>query len=788
MFRPNSIRVRLLISFVLLAVLPVVAVTLGSLAVAYYTGRRQVSGRLASIAALKQSSIEGWIHALEEDLVVASNTDCAFERISVVLSLARDHKHYGFYNRAVRKRLQGVVGQSPHLEAVFLVDLEGTVVLSTVLDDEGQNLSGQAFFQQGLGSPSVQIPFSIQDGPTTASDRRWVRSVIVAMPIVGQQGRPEGVIAARAYVGGLEKILGEGTGLGNTGKAYLVNRNRQVLTGAGFPTGQGNGEFVNRSSVSAPGIEEALGGRLNTSGLYRDYRGKRVLGTYRWLPAWDLLLVAEQDLNEGLLAVRGIIIVNVAIGLATLALAVVLALFVTRSIADPLGGLAATATEIAAGNLDGRASTTRRDEIGTLARAFNSMTAQLQDSITNLERRVADRTRALRRANETLERRALQLETSARVSREVTSILDIDDLLTEVVKLIRDAFHYYHVHIFLLSRDGTELVLRASTSPAVPEHRRIRIAGGSINGKAVRDGQAILVNDVKNDAFYLADQYLPDIKSELVAPLRLGNQAIGSLDVQSAENDAFTEQDLLVIQSLGDQIAVAIENARLYDRSQELAVLEERTRLARELHDSVTQSMYSVVLLTEGWRRSMRKGERANVDEYLARIGDINQQALKEMRLLIHELRPPVLEEEGLLGALHQRLDAVEKRAGINARLLADQLVELPHPVEDGLYRIAQEALNNALKHAEAESVVVRITTTNGRLVLEVQDDGKGFDVDAVDAGCGMGLSNMRHRATQLGGSMEICSKRGEGTLVSVEVAADGILRRAWPTRRETSA
>jgi len=775
-FRPTSIRVRLLICFVLLAVLPVVAVTLGSLAVAYYTGRRQVSGRLESIAALRQSAIEGWVHSLEEDLVVASNTDCAFERISVVLTLAQDHKHYGFYNRAVRKRLQGVVGQSPHLEAIFLVDLEGNVVLSTVLGDEGQNLAGQPFFQQGLGGPSVQIPFSIREGPTTASDRRWVRSVIVAMPIVGQQGRPEGVIAARAYVEGLERILGEGTGLGETGKAYLVNGDRQVLTGAALPASQDMDSVANGTSISARGIEEALQARASTSGLYRDYRGQRVLGTYRWLPEWDLLLVAEQNLHEGLLAVRGIIIVNMAIGLATLVLAVVLALFVTRTIADPLGGLAATATEIAAGNLDGRASTSRGDEIGTLARAFNSMTAQLQDSITNLERRVADRTRALRRANETLERRALQLETSARVSRELTSILDIDDLLTEVVRLIRDAFHYYHVHIFLLSKDGEELVLRASTSPAVPEHRRIPVGGGSINGKAVCDGQAILVNDVKNDAFYLADQYLPDIKSELVAPLRLGNQAIGSLDVQSAENEAFTEQDLLVIQSLGDQIAVAIENARLYDRSQELAVLEERTRLARELHDSVTQSMYSVVLLTEGWRRSMRKGEAANVDEYLARIGEINQQALKEMRLLIHELRPPVLEEEGLLGALHQRLDAVEKRAGINARLLADQLVDLPHPVEDGLYRIAQEALNNALKHAEASSVVVRIATTNGKLVLEVEDDGMGFDLDGTDSQCGMGLSNMRHRAACLGGAIEIRSGPGEGTLVSVEVAADGLL------------
>jgi signal transduction histidine kinase len=500
-----------------------------------------------------------------------------------------------------------------------------------------------------------------------------------------------------------------------------------------------------------------------------------VFGTYRWLPEWDVVLSVEQNLFDGLHAVQGIILVNLAIGVAAVVLAVISALFVTRTIAAPLTGLAETATDIAAGNLDRRACATRQDEIGTLARAFNSMTAQLQDSITNLEERVAERTRALRKANEMLERRAIQLETSAQVSRELTSILDIDDLLIQVVELIRDAFHYYHVHIFLLPRAGDQLVLRASTSPTVPEHRCISVSGSSINGKAVRDGEAILVNNVKNDVSYLADQYLPDIESELVAPLRLGNRVIGSLDVQSAEVDAFTEQDLLVIQSLADQIAVAIENARLYDRSQELAVLEERTRLARELHDSVTQSMYSVVLLTEGWRRSIRNGGEAHVDEHLARISEINQQALKEMRLLIHELRPPVLEEEGLLGALHQRLDAVEKRAGISARLLADQIVELPHAVEEGLYRIAQEALNNALKHAGATNVAVRISTRDGKVVLEVEDDGQGFDVDKVASDGGMGLANMRHRADELNGSIEIRSEPDQGTLVSVEIAQEEI-------------
>ncbi len=776
MLKPTTIRTRLLVCFVLVAVLPVIAVSFGSLTVAYHTGRRQVGDRLDSVAALKQSAIESWIQSLEEDLVVASNTDCAFERISVVLTLSNEHKHYGFYNRAVRKRFQSLVGQSPHLEALFLVDLEGHVALSTVVEEEGEDLSQQPFFHEGLAAPYIQIPFPSDRASPDDAQRRYAESVIVALPVLGQQGRPLGVIAARSHVEPLKEILGKQTGLGNTGKAYLVSADHAVLAGGKLPPVNSNGHSSVRSPIriDAPGINKVLDGQSITSGLYRDYRGVIVFGSYRWFPEWGVLLAAEQDLFDGLHAVRGIILVNLAIGVAAVVLAVVSALFVTRTIAAPLTGLAETATDIAAGNLDRRACATRQDEIGTLARAFNSMTAQLQDLITNLEERVAERTRALRRANETLEQRALQLETSAQVSRELTSILDIDDLLTQVVELIRDAFHYYHVHIFLLTQDGDHLALRASTSPTVPEHRCISVDGGSINGKAVRDGEAILVNDVKNDVSYLADQYLPDIESELVAPLRLGNRIIGSLDVQSAEINAFTEQDLLVIQSLGDQIAVAIENARLYDRSQELAVLEERTRLARELHDSVTQSMYSVVLLTEGWRRSIQNGSTGNVDEYLARIGEINQQALKEMRLLIHELRPPVLEEEGLLGALHQRLDAVEKRAGINARLRADQLVELPHAVEEGLYRIAQEALNNALKHASATNVAVRISTRNGKIMLEVEDDGQGFDVDTVDSDGGMGLANMRHRADELNGSIEIRSEPEQGTVVRVEVASGG--------------
>jgi len=151
-------------------------------------------------------------------------------------------------------------------------------------------------------------------------------------------------------------------------------------------------------------------------------------------------------------------------------------------------------------------------------------------------------------------------------------------------------------------------------------------------------------------------------------------------------------------------------------------------------------------------------------------LGEISQQALKEMRLLVYELRPLVLRREGLAGALQQRLDAVEKRAGVDARLLVDGEVELPASVEEALYRIAQEALNNALKHAGASNVTVYVRGHNGNVELEVVDDGAGFGLSAASEDGGLGLTSMRERTETIGGELKVVSAPGEGTRVRVSL------------------
>ena len=206
------------------------------------------------------------------------------------------------------------------------------------------------------------------------------------------------------------------------------------------------------------------------------------------------------------------------------------------------------------------------------------------------------------------------------------------------------------------------------------------------------------------------------------------------------------------------------------ERAEELAVLQERNRLARELHDSVTQSLHSATLLAEAGQRQANSGDIEKAREYLLRLGEISQQALREMRLLVYELRPLALSGLGLIGALQQRLDAVERRSGVEVNFSTEDEIEIPEDIEEELYRIAIEALNNALKHASPTSLTVSIRKLEKREVpcieLAIIDDGIGFNPDKNDSEVGFGLVSMRERIEKLGGELDIISAPGEGTQV----------------------
>jgi signal transduction histidine kinase len=225
----------------------------------------------------------------------------------------------------------------------------------------------------------------------------------------------------------------------------------------------------------------------------------------------------------------------------------------------------------------------------------------------------------------------------------------------------------------------------------------------------------------------------------------------------------------LMARVLVRQERLVAENARLHERARQAAILEERQRLSRELHDSVTQALYGVSLYAEAASRALTAGDTAPVASNLREIRETTQEALDEMRLLLFELRPPLLEERGLFGALQSRLGAVEARAGLMTDLHGEESVRLSPETEQELYRLAQEALNNVLKHAHARQVTVRLDVAGDRAILEVADDGVGFEPELRNGG-GFGLHGMRERAERLGGTLEVESAPGTGTRVRAEV------------------
>ncbi|MEN8232914.1 MAG: histidine kinase, partial [Thermodesulfobacteriota bacterium] len=204
--------------------------------------------------------------------------------------------------------------------------------------------------------------------------------------------------------------------------------------------------------------------------------------------------------------------------------------------------------------------------------------------------------------------------------------------------------------------------------------------------------------------------------------------------------------------------------------AREAAIMAERSRLARELHDSVSQSLYSVSLIAETARHLAEGGDLKNTLASLSELNNTVQQTLKEMRLLIYNLRPEILKKEGFKGAIQQRLDAVESRSGIKGQLIMDGEMDLSELEEDTFYRIIQEALNNILKHSSATKVTVKVQISRERVEIVVQDDGIGFEADAITDKGGMGLISIQERAENLGGTFSFDSSQGRGVLLMVTV------------------
>jgi signal transduction histidine kinase len=264
----------------------------------------------------------------------------------------------------------------------------------------------------------------------------------------------------------------------------------------------------------------------------------------------------------------------------------------------------------------------------------------------------------------------------------------------------------------------------------------------------------------------------PDMRSFLGVPIVAPEGVIGAFYLTDKDGaDVFDAADQELIELLAAHAAIAITNARLYERSRELTILSERNRLALDLHDVVSQKLFSLVLTAEAAGTLLdRDTESARVQ--ITRLQALAREALEELRGLVHELRPPDLASDGLCGALRKHVDVLRHVHPVDIELRLQERVSTGSEDADrDVLRIAQEALQNAVKHAAADRITVSVRHQDGRLVLEIQDDGHGFDpTDGDVRSRRLGLTSMQERAARLGGRLDVSSHIGEGTRVRLEV------------------
>jgi signal transduction histidine kinase len=393
------------------------------------------------------------------------------------------------------------------------------------------------------------------------------------------------------------------------------------------------------------------------------------------------------------------------------------------------------------------------------------LTADLLRSYEQLEQRVQERTR--------------ELSSLLEISHTVASTLQLKPLLGLILDQLRLVIDYTGSSI--LTVEGDSLVFLDHRGP-VPQEQVVRLHFpleqlGPI-WETIASGESILIQDVHaetpmpqalraamGDLLATTFRY---VCSWMAVPLILRDQVIGMLVLASKEEHAFRPHHATLALAIANQAAIAIENARLYEQAQELAALEERQKLARELHDSVSQALYGIALGLHTARIQLDR-DPLELPESLDYLLSLAEAALAEMRALIFELRPEALEREGLVAALSRQGAALQARHDMIVQANLCEEPALPLTVKQELYRIAQEALQNTVKHANASKVDLVLRRTDNVVILEVRDDGVGFDPLGSFPGH-LGLRSMQERVSNLGGRLQIESAPEQGTHMLAQV------------------
>lgn len=573
--------------------------------------------------------------------------------------------------------------------------------------------------------------------------------ITTSVPVFDSFNRFQGVAAMDVQLTQITNVVSN-IQVGETGYAFLVDNNNRLiaLPQQGYADFGITGETVQLGEIidttTMPNASDELFNVLNQinqiapteQGIFTyTVGGNERYVAFQRIPEVDyklVIIVPSAELLSETTTVseqlaretRNTVAISLFLIAGIFALATLASLAIGNRLTTPLQSLTKVANEIIAGNFDAKAEVQTQDEIGTLSTTLNSMTENIKGLVQSLEQRVNERTSALQEALQKGERRSKQFEAITKVTQAINSAQNLQEILPQISKVISEQFGFYHVGIFLTDAAHQYAVLGAANSDGgkrmLKRGHQLRIGEQGIVGYVTGTGKPRTAKDVGSDAVYFNNPDLPETRSEMALPLRISGQIIGALDVQSKQQNAFTEEDVEVLSTLADQVSIAIENARLYEQTQKS--LSEAEAVSRQY-------------FSDTWKTLAQENK---ISGYRYTASGTNPISIEETPEITSADRKSVTVPVIIRGKTIGELSVIVPR---QEHIKADQM-DLIHAVADRVAIFAENArlFDETARRAEREHVVSDITakirSTNDpqeMLQTAIQELRKALNVSRID-------------------------------------------------------
>jgi GAF domain-containing protein len=616
-YRVTSIQNRLLIILVSIGLLPTLISSVFSLGINFNQDTEQAANYLEAVASLKDEQISNWVLLIEEDLQNLENDAIFLSNVEFLFRFTPTENYRNQITREMLESLTNLATVSQRYDQLSLVSETGDILLTTNPELLGTNIGNQPDFLFGLDSTYFSTP-SVDPETGEATAR-------VFNPLTNSQGLLLAVLYGELNPESVLASLTDPRQLGETGEAYLVSSSNQLIT----PLRNSSEIQPGTYQLESIAITSVLRTYQDNNFQYSNYAGVDVIGVQRWIPEIKAALIVEQTRDEAFQALRLNLIITAGIALITLGVTITFAIITAQNFSNPIQDLSNKAALVWQGALERIDPIVRSDEIGELSTTLSLMTSRLAETTTNLEQTVAERTQVL-------ERRARYLETTSQISRAVTTIYDLSILLNTTTQLISENFGFYHVGIFILDDRNEFAVLRAANSEGgwrmLARDHKLRVGEQGIVGYVTGSGKPRVQQQVTGeDSVYFSNPDLPQTRSEMALPLKVGTEIFGALDVQSTQEQAFTDEDIAVLQVLADSVAVAIQNTRLIQQ------LQDSLESERRIYGEITRDAWTS-MLSRAKRPYAVRSDRTGTQLITEPVTSFGRQALAQAKTIIGEL------------------------------------------------------------------------------------------------------------------------------------------------------